>query len=154
MKNRKEKDTKAYWKCKCDCGSVTTVSSYALRKGHTLSCGCVKSQGEEIIANILSQMNYIVKREYSFQDLKGARQNLRFDFALFKDNQLKFLIEFNGEQHYKPIEYFGGEEGFKQLQERDLKKQDYCRIHGIPLIIIPYIDKNKLNLKYMEEKLQ
>ena len=31
----------AYWYCKCDCGSYTTVSGYHLRSGKTLSCGCL-----------------------------------------------------------------------------------------------------------------
>ena len=35
---RKEK----YWKCLCDCGSLTTVSSNKLKTGHTKSCGCLR----------------------------------------------------------------------------------------------------------------
>ncbi len=33
---------RAYWKCICDCGEKTTVSSTHLRSGHTKSCGCLK----------------------------------------------------------------------------------------------------------------
>lgn len=32
------------FECKCDCGSVTSVSSNNLRKGHTTSCGCQSSR--------------------------------------------------------------------------------------------------------------
>ena len=154
MKNRKNNNTHAYWLYKCDCGNYVTVNSYNLISNQTQSCGCIKSQGETIIASILSTMNYRVEREYSFQDLKGKEKVLRFDFALFKDNILKYLIEFNGQQHYEPIDFFGGEEGFKNLKENDFKKQQYCKEHNIPLIIIPYTDKNKINLEYLEDRLQ
>lgn len=32
---------KALWRCKCDCGKMTTVSSVDLRSGNTKSCGCL-----------------------------------------------------------------------------------------------------------------
>lgn len=31
------------WKCRCNCGSLTVVASSDLRKGKTISCGCVRS---------------------------------------------------------------------------------------------------------------
>ena len=31
-----------YWKCLCDCGNMTTVSTNKLRTGHTKSCGCLR----------------------------------------------------------------------------------------------------------------
>lgn len=36
-------DNSVRWRCRCDCGSYTTVSSNKLRTGHTSSCGCQKS---------------------------------------------------------------------------------------------------------------
>lgn len=50
------------------------------------------------------------------------------------------FIEFNGEQHYKPVKWFGGEEKFKQQQERDYALRYYCKEHKITLIEIPYTD--------------
>lgn len=35
------KDRQAYWDCRCDCGSMTTVPGYRLRTGRTRSCGCL-----------------------------------------------------------------------------------------------------------------
>ncbi len=32
---------RAFWKCKCDCGNFTVVSSSHLRKGDIKSCGCL-----------------------------------------------------------------------------------------------------------------
>lgn len=31
-----------YWKCQCDCGKLTEVSTAHLRAGDTISCGCAK----------------------------------------------------------------------------------------------------------------
>lgn len=39
--DHKEKNT-VYWKCKCDCGNETVVPIYALVKGTTKSCGCLR----------------------------------------------------------------------------------------------------------------
>jgi len=36
-----------------------------------------------------------------------------FDFVIFDNqNNIKKCIEYNGEQHYKPVELFGGEKAF------------------------------------------
>lgn len=35
-------DRHILWKCKCDCGNTTNVSSRDLKDGHTQSCGCLQ----------------------------------------------------------------------------------------------------------------
>lgn len=146
-------DARAYWKCKCDCGNYKTVSTNNLLQNHTMSCGCIKSQGEQIISSVLELLPYTVIKEYGFQNLKGQYQQLKFDFALFQDNQLQYLIEYNGEQHYRAIDFFGGEEKLKSQQEYDKLKEEYCIKHNIPLVIIPYTDRKKIDIKYIKEKL-
>lgn len=47
-KIKKENDTRAFWKCQCDCGNIIIVSGRDLRNGHTKSCGCLRS---EVIKN-------------------------------------------------------------------------------------------------------
>lgn len=39
------KDRRAWWKCRCDCGTELTVQGKALRRGHTKSCGCLSRDG-------------------------------------------------------------------------------------------------------------
>ena len=54
MQKRKQQanyDSRAYWLCKCDCGNYKTVNSDCLVQGHTVSCGCIHSQGEVLIVN-------------------------------------------------------------------------------------------------------
>ncbi len=69
------------------------------------------------------------------------KQSLPFDFAILGDNdKLSGLIEFQGEQHYKPIEYWSGDKGFESQKKRDKIKFEYCKANNIPLLIIPYWD--------------
>ena len=48
------------------------------------------------------------------------------------------MIEYDGEQHFKPIEYFGGEEAYQNRIKNDEIKNEYCKMHKINLIRIPY----------------
>jgi very-short-patch-repair endonuclease len=104
---------------------------------------CRNSKGEEKIFNWLIKHNILFKREKIFNDCK-YNSFLYFDFYLPKHN---LCIEFDGKQHYEPIEFFGGEEGFIETQKRDKIKNEYCVINNIKLIRIRY-DENieyKLN---------
>lgn len=74
------------------------------------------SRGEIKISEILSRAGLNFVEEYSFPDLLSNKQvPLRFDFAVFDDgDNLDFLIEFQGVQHYEPKSKFGGIAGLRQ----------------------------------------
>lgn len=75
---------------------------------------------------------------------------MKFDFAIFnKQGNVAFLIEYDGEQHFKPVEKWGGEEKFLIQRERDNRKNIYCKEKGIPLIRIPCTEKLR-NLTYLD----
>lgn len=70
---------------------------------------------------------------------------LRFDFAIIdEEKNLIKLIEYDGSQHFKPSEQFGGQKAFEDLQQRDKLKNDYCKINNINLL---RISKDYRNLK-------
>lgn len=46
-------------------------------------------------------------------------------------------------QHFEAIEYFGGEETFKKIVQRDEIKDKYCDDNNINLIRISYKEKIK-----------
>lgn len=73
------------------------------------------------------------------------KKQLPFDFAIFKKDQLISLIEYDGEQHFKPVEIFGGEEGFKNQKMRDEVKDAYCIENEIPLLRIAYFDFDRID---------
>ena len=66
------------------------------------------------------------KSQYTFNDLK-YKSLLKFDFAIFDNDSIKCLIEYNGEQHYKFKKRFHKNyENFIICQYRDKLKRDYC----------------------------
>lgn len=141
---------KGMYRCTCDCGNNDfVVMGNSLNCGLTLSCGCLtRSVGEENIENILKENHIRFKPEYVFLDLKSDRDGyLRYDFAILDlNNSPTRLIEFDGEQHFRPIDIFGGEEKFRIQQENDILKNEYALSHNIPLVRIPYFERDSLIL--------
>ena len=129
-----------FWNTTCACGNTYVVSGKHLKRGATLSCGCLKTSfGEKIIEEILKQNKINFKKEFLIKELK----NKRFDFAIFSNGSLIRLIEYDGEQHFYKSTLFGEKE-FNRLQESDLEKDDWARKNNIPLVRIPYKYKNKI----------
>ena len=95
--------------CECECGNIVPSAQHQyLAYGDLTSCGCIRSKGEYQIEQLLKEHSIEYIREYSFSDLVDDLP-LRFDFAIFKNNQLLCLIEFQGEQHYNPSNGFYNE---------------------------------------------
>ena len=137
------KNGKAYWNCLCDCGKETIILGAGLRSGSIHSCGCLRSYKEYEISAFLDNQNIPYEQEYSFLELKD-KKNLRFDFALFKNNVLVGLIEYNGRQHYSTPEKFNH---FGKLQLHDKMKIKYCQENNIPLLILNKDNYNLDNIK-------
>lgn len=112
---------------------------------------CRESKGEKAIFEYLTEHNIDFKRQHKFPDCKNINP-LPFDFYLPEYNT---CVEFDGIQHFEPSEFFGGEEGFKNLQVRDAIKNQFCSDNNIKLIRIKY-DENiekKLNEELLWKKL-
>ena len=109
------------------------------------------SRGEITIEEILKEAGLNFKEEYQFPDLiSSTGRPLRFDFAVFDDNDnLDFLIEYQGIQHYEAKSKFGGYSGLRKQQFNDMKKREYCRKHNIILVAIPYTDEGRLSYDYI-----
>ena len=109
------------------------------------------SRAEIKIEEILSNAGLNFKEEYSFPDLIGQGGHaLRFDFAVFDDNnELEFLIQYQGIQHYKPKSVFGGMSGLRKQQFYDMQKREYCKKHNIKLVLIPYWEQQNITYDYI-----
>lgn len=115
------------------------------------------SIGERKIAMLLDQGDILYKQEFSFPDLKSDKGiPLRFDFAVFESpedyeaNRVKFLIEFQGEQHYR--QKFTSREAFNRQVANDKRKRSYCNVKGYCLIAIPYTEYNSMTLDSILEQ--
>lgn len=58
------------------------------------------------------------------------------------NERINLAIEYNGRQHYMPVKAFGGEIGYKQCIERDIRKKKILEEHGCILYVIPYDNYN------------
>ena len=103
---------------------------------------CNISHGEKMISSILTDLKIEYIREYIFSDCINIKP-LRFDFYLPEYN---ICIEYDGVQHFKPILFWKGEEGFKITVQNDLIKNEYCSKNKIKLLRIKYTEKNIENI--------
>lgn len=95
---------------------------------------CVQSRGETFVKNVLDNMKLQYKQQYK---LDIQNKCLKIDFCLFVNNQIVF-IEYNGIQHYKPIDFFGGKTSFEQQCSRDNLLRAYCKNNDIILFEYKY----------------
>lgn len=141
----KDSTGKNIWKCICECGNTTNVICSNLGRS-VCSCGCNKmSIGELNIINYLKENNYnFIHDKIYFKDLISNKGGyLRFDFIILNNNnQPYWLIEFDGRQHKENNNWFK-----QPLEERianDNIKNKYAIEHHIPLVRIPYYQKNNI----------
>lgn len=124
------------------CGNVYDVKPNNFIRGRRCPY-CNSPKGETIINKILDTLNLNYETQQTFDDLKDDRL-LSHDFYLPDQN---ILIEYQGIQHYQPIDYFGGEATFKKQQKHDKMKLDYAKNHGYNLIAVPYTEDSLSKIK-------
>ena len=99
---------------------------------------CLWSRGNNKIVEVLDALSISYDREYRFSDCIEKRP-LPFDVAVFNsDKSLAGLIEFDGEQHFKAVDYWGGQKNLELVQRHDAIKNNYCEEHNIPLLRIHF----------------
>lgn len=137
-------DGSVKWICKCQCGKIVSVRGNNLKRkdeNRTISCGCAKmSLGELNIYNLLKENNIEFSQEQTFSSLGGKR----FDFAIWENNHIVRLVEFDGEGHYQEVSFF--DSSLKERQKRDQEKNDWAIKNKIPLVRIPYWERDNITL--------
>lgn len=108
-------------------------------------CATAYSKPEQKLYNILCKHYDTVIRQKTFEDCIYITK-LKFDFFI---PEINTLIEYDGEGHYWDVP-FGGmskESAMKQYELckiRDEIKNEYCKKNNIPLIRIPYWEKENM----------
>ena len=124
---------KATYRCR-NCGLIFKTTPVALAQ----SKGCPKcdkkiSKGEKAVEKWLINNGIKYKTQARFKNLNNGLSS--YDFAIYNEKEeLKYLVEVQGEQHYKPIIFFGS---FDDQIRRDKIKKDYAELINVPLIYIP-----------------
>jgi hypothetical protein len=108
-------------------------TNHLLGKGCSI---CRESKGEVNVQKTLSSLGVKFIRLKRFDDCIGlSGKKLIFDFYLPDYN---LCIEYDGEQHFRPVSIWAGDEGFKNIQRNDKIKDEYCKKNGINLLRISY----------------
>jgi len=121
---------------------------------HLASMGCPKcnaSVGEEKIARFLESRGFVFERQKIITDcISSGGFPLKFDFCVggfmggcFRDGLV--LIEYDGEQHSRPVDFFGGKERFEKCVENDSIKNNLVEKYGGNLIRISYMDFDRID---------
>lgn len=94
--------------------------------------GLRDSKGARKIKEVLDLLNISYEREKAFNDCRSSSGRLLyFDFYIPDYN---LLIEFDGPQHRKSIDYFGGIDTFNKTKSHDDIKNKYAENNNINLI--------------------
>lgn len=94
-------------------------------------------KSEELVYNITKKLykDYQVLYQYRPYFLATDSGNMSYDIYICG---LKIAIEYQGKQHFEPVEYFGGKDNFEAQQRRDHLKAEKSKENGIKLIYINY----------------
>ena len=114
-------------------------------KGGNVCPKCNDSTGEKELHKILDEygVNYEVQHS-----IDGCVHIYKLKFDAF-DLDRNIGYEYQGQQHYEPVNFGNvsddvAKENLKITQARDSSKRKYCKEHKIPLIEIPYWEKDNM----------
>lgn len=139
----KNSNTKISITC-TNCDFVWDAYPRHLIQGHGCP-NCNKSRGELYIYNWLKNNDIQFEDQYTFDNCVGIKRKLLFDFVIKNNGEIIACIEYQGKQHYEPIEFFGGITTYKAQIINDGIKRKYCSQNNIPLYEIPYWEYKKLS---------
>lgn len=123
---------------------------------HLMGSGCQKcrsSRGETKIRQILTSQHIDFEEQYRFADCQNFIP-LPFDFCLNFDGK-KALIEYQGEQHFRPVDFGNHDEikiarQFERIKENDFIKAKWCQDNEIPLLTVPYTEYEQIESHVMK----
>lgn len=128
------------------CGTTWIVrpSGFLYDETRCPKCSKKTSRGEKAIGEFLESAGVDFKFQKIFKECKNVAP-LPFDFAVYKDGELAMLIEYDGIQHFKPVDFFGGDLGFERRMVNDGIKNGFCANKNIELLRIPYWEHENID---------
>ena len=108
-------------------------------------------KGEEKIVEILNSLGYsnVQQRKsqkgcFSFKSTDVKCFPLWFDVYFIDEKGNEIFIEYDGLQHFEPVDRFGGELKYKEQVMNDTLKNKYTKDKGLKFIRIGYEDYNNI----------
>ena len=96
---------------------------------------------------VSEEMVYNIAKKYYNKLYPVVYQHRPFFLRSAKDGQMSYdvfisglnvAIEYQGKQHFEPVDFFGGDKAFEDLQARDKLKAKLSAENGIKLVYINY----------------
>lgn len=125
--------TSLRWRCHLQHEWLATFSD--IKNQGTWCPICRISHGERAIHDWLTQNKIEFISQFGFPKMRR-----RYDFYIPSSN---WLIEFDGVQHFKEVEFFASE-SLKERQQADREKTQTAISNGLCLLRIHYEDRNKI----------
>lgn len=135
----------------------TITSTYLYNFVSNISLGCKECANELMSSVPENKCYYYLLNEFSDLTIKRQHKiehNHIYDSGEFSNRSLyvdfyipeiNSIIEYNGEQHYKFIKlFYKTEKEFIEQINRDSYLRNYCRANKINLLVLPYVDKDRL----------
>lgn len=137
----RNKDTPIEWECLID-GNRWVTSPGNILNGYKSGCPFCKNKSEKRIKELI--INIVKYNKFSYQEIfKFNYRRYIVDFYLETLNNKRIIIEYNGRQHYFPVDMFGGQKQFEKQKLRDEQLRQYCKENDIYLFEIPFDMKDE-----------
>ena len=125
---------------------------YQRPNGHLNGCGCPEC-GENNISE--KKLYDLIKSHYPDAETQHKEEFLHsatsYQYIDIYIPSLKIDIEHQGCQHFRPISHFGGIEGYNSIHERDVRKYEKCKEHGIKIFYFSYEPKRYIPSIYIDK---
>lgn len=119
------------------CGNTFITSVHNFNNGCRCPI-CRSSKNEKIIFDFLKENNLDFVHQWTPENFKNGKNSKKFDFYI---PSKKLVIEYDGEFHYLPV---FGYEYLEKTKERDIEKDNYCRLDNINMLRIPFWESERI----------
>lgn len=116
------------------CGKYFSMTPNDYLNCHSCPRCNISSLEKEVETTLLNN-NICFDAQYTNTKLR----RLRLDFFI---DSINVGIECQGRQHFRQYSFFGGENGFKSIKERDARKKRICDEIGIKLLYFSHCDEH------------
>lgn len=134
----------------CETVYETTPSNFHKGRRCPFCSSKGNSKGERLVEKSLQYMGIDYIEQATFDGMVNINQ-FYYDFLL---DDLDVIVEYQGKQHYTPVEYLGGFNKFKSQIKRDNIKLKFAIANGYTLIEVPYtMDTYTKVLNFLQQEL-